>query len=279
MTTTTNESDPDDSKKSARRRQRKELLEQLPKTDEHGIAYTKQQLRRMRKRLERGLNPIETEAEQQERLQREKELQKEEALEFAGMVDERETDVATSATTTRAAAPDKEQDDDPEPSSAPNTTKKRQNQSTNPPRNDPTPRPRKKPRTKEVPADYVCQACQNRHTPPNHWIYDCPDKEHRPGTNQPKKGSKRPDPRKVFVSGLPFDTKHKDLQALFGSCGKLVFGKLLTFEDSERCKGQAFLTFDTREAAQKALGMNGQSVEGASRSLKLQISPLRPQKS
>jgi RNA recognition motif-containing protein len=123
-------------------------------------------------------------------------------------------------------------------------------------------RPKKKARTKEVPADYVCRACNNE-IKPLHWIYDCPNKLYKPGTNKVKKGLRGindPDSRKVFISGLPFDAKTKEVEMYFEKemkCGKVVHCKLLQFEDTKRCKGSGFLTFETDEGAQKALKLNG----------------------
>ena len=39
--------------------------------------------------------------------------------------------------------------------------------------------------------------------------------------------------------------------------GKVVQSKLIVFEDTKRCKGTGFLTFETDEGAKNALKLNG----------------------
>jgi RNA recognition motif-containing protein len=101
-------------------------------------------------------------------------------------------------------------------------------------------------------------ACQNKHSP-QHWIYDCPSKVTVRGVNQVSKNLKgvhNPD-YKVFVSGLPFDTKQADLMSMFEHCGKIVQCKLVQFKDTKRCKGNAYIAFDSKENTLKAIKMNG----------------------
>jgi RNA recognition motif-containing protein len=74
------------------------------------------------------------------------------------------------------------------------------------------------------------------------------------------RGIHDPASRKVFISGLPFDAKPKEVEMYFEKemkCGKVVHCKLLQFEDTNRCKGTGFLTFETDEGAKKALKLNG----------------------
>lgn len=81
----------------------------------------------------------------------------------------------------------------------------------------------------------------------------------------PKKlrGLHDPASRKVFVSGLPFECDEGLVKRFFeesmgeGNSSELLHLKLLKFEDSKRCKGQAFLTFDSDEGAKLALKLNG----------------------
>ena len=73
----------------------------------------------------------------------------------------------------------------------------------------------------------------------------------------------------MFVGGLPFECDEGMVKRFFDegmmttlSSSKveveLMHVKLLKFEDSKRCKGQAFLTFDCDEGAQLAIrSMNG----------------------
>jgi RNA recognition motif-containing protein len=65
----------------------------------------------------------------------------------------------------------------------------------------------------------------------------------------------------VFVSGLAFDMKKKDVEELFRECGKITSCKLLTFEDTGRCKGQAFITFETDASAKKAIQLSGTTIK------------------
>ena len=252
-------------KRKQHRLEKLKLWEKLPKTDEHGIAYTKLQLRRMQKRVARGLDPIETEAEKQERLKRDAELRREEEAELADMLHEQPDDAAddddhTDVDTNVALVDDVVSDD-------PDHLDKEVNEDTQPTEETPAKSehsPKKKTRrSKPVPADYVCSACQNKHTPA-HWIYDCPDKVTMRGTNQVAKrlrGIHNPDSRKVFVSGLPFDAKARDVEHFFVSCGPVAHCKLITFEDTGRCKGQAYVTFTTDESARKALELSGSTID------------------
>ena len=67
-----------------RRFERQKLLDLVPKVDENGISYTKQQIRLMRKRVQKGLHPIETSAEKHNRLVEEARIRKEVEAELAG---------------------------------------------------------------------------------------------------------------------------------------------------------------------------------------------------
>jgi hypothetical protein len=257
--------DEAEEKRSKKRKEREALLSQVPETDEHGIAYSKLQRRRMMKRVKRGLPPVPTQEEEEERLKQEAQLKKEEEEELAGMMyhdnragsedddedmenQEEEEDDSPAVDIHNA-----DDDDAPEPVETRHDDKSYESDK------------KKRKRAKEVPADYVCQACKNKHEP-IHWIYDCPDKVTVRGTNKVSKSTKGihdPDEKKVFVSGLPFEAKRKDVDALFASCGKLVQCKLLTFPDTGRCKGQAYLTFDTAESAKKAVALNGTTIDAA----------------
>jgi RNA recognition motif-containing protein len=86
------------------------------------------------------------------------------------------------------------------------------------------------------------------------------------GTNQVaagRHGNNAPSAKKVFVSGLFFDTKPTEVKAMFQSCGKVTSCKLLKFPDTGRCKGQAFVVFDSEEAASKALKLSGTKISSA----------------
>jgi hypothetical protein len=250
--------------KKRQRREEKERLEKLvPKKDENGIMYTKQQLRRMRKRVARGLDPIETEQEKQERLARDAELRREEQAELEGMLNDREgaseSDDGDNNNDGDDDAGNKDEEENDNSSQA--SSKEDSGEEATLPTPQPIPHKNKPSRKKPVPSDYVCSACQNKGL---HWIYDCPNKITMPGSNQKSKkqrGVHNPDPRKVFVSGLPFDAKHADVKKLFAPCGPLLHIKVIEFPDTGRCKGQALVTFKTIEGTQKALTMNGTTIE------------------
>ena len=121
---------------------------------------------------------------------------------------------------------------------------------------------------------YLTLSFSFTHHPPfnNSWIYDCPQKKTNRGCNKVAKklrGLNDPPSRKVFVGGLPFECDEGMVKRFFdegmmmsSSSSKeeveLLHVKLLKFEDSKRCKGQAFLTFDCDEGAQLAIrSMNG----------------------
>ena len=265
-------------KRQKRKEERKRLMELVPLKDEHSISYTKQQLRRMRKRVARGLAPVETEEEKRDRLREDSLLRKQEEAELQGMVyqkdgttkHEDDSDVEEEEEKDRGekgSDSHEEQDTKYQPKE-----RQEQQQSTGTGRRDDTTEmtesetsPSKKTRrSKPVPNDYICQACKNKETPPLHWIYDCPLKVTMRGINHKKSRKHVHDPSslKVFVSGLPFDAKVKDVRQLFAHCGNVKKCKLLTFSDTERCKGQAYLTFETSEAAVEALKLNGSPIGG-----------------
>jgi hypothetical protein len=242
--------------RAARRLEREKLLEEVPKTDEHGIHYTKQQLRRMRKRVARGLDPIETSREVHERLKSDAALRREEEEELAGMMHIKEDKAKDSDD---EGGSDDDDDDDDDKDEEDEADKVDPFEAAKQAAGE-EPKQKKKPRrTKPVPTDYVCSACKGRHEP-SHWIYDCPSKITVRGTNGVAKdlrGIKAPDERKVFVSGLPFEVKVKDVHEIFVPCGKVSQCKLITFEDTGRCKGTAIITFETEDAAKKALKLSG----------------------
>jgi len=244
-------------KKAAKKDEKSSLLDKVPKTDEHGISYTKIQIRRMSRRVKRGLPPVPTEAEEQERL---REIKKEKALEeeeLSGLIFDR-----TNGAEAGESGEDEVVGVDEDSAENGNVEDKG---TTN--AESGVCRPVKKKKTnKPVPSDYVCQACKNKHTPP-HWIYDCPDKVCKPGSNQIKKNKKGvnpPDPRKVYVSGMPFGVKQREVKTFFeqtSNCGKIQKCHLVTFKDEfKRCKGEAFLTFETEEGAKKAISVSGETM-------------------
>jgi len=231
-----------------------------------GIAYTKIQIKRMVKRVQRGLAAVPTEQEENERKRRLRAENKETQDELAGMIfkkdGEKEEPSDVEKTDEEDVDGDDGDDDDGDDNDAEGSDGEEINDDEQEIISESTPPPKKKPRSKAVPDDYVCFACKNGHSP-LHWIYDCPDKLYKPGTNKVSKklrGVHDPSSRKVFLSGLPFEAKTKDVKKYFEidmKCGKVVDCKLLVFADTKRCKGNGFLTFDSDEAAKKALKLHG----------------------
>lgn len=256
--------DDDDKKerKRAKRAEKESLLKQLPKTDEGGLAYTKLQLKRMMKRVKRGLIPIPTKKEEQELKRQEAETRKEEEAELAGLADSL---VKENSEERGEESDDDDGEGDEEGGDHTMTTDHaKKSAATRNAQPDKPSRKRKK-RSKPVPNDYVCQACKNEHSPA-HWIYDCPNKITVKGTNHISKklrGIHSPDDRKVFVSGLAFDMKKQDVELLFKDCGTIVHCKLLTFPDTGRCKGQAYVTFEDEQGAKKARKLSGTIIPAA----------------
>ena len=246
-------------RKAKKKEQKEALMAKIPKLDPDGIPYNKIQIRRMLRRVKHGLDPIATEEEEREIREREKrEKAEEEKLLFAERDEEEDQEEEEDG-----EAADSKDDQDEE---APNAEAAAQ--ADEPKRHNPPSKKTK--RSKPVPPDYICQACMNKlpnFTP--HWIYDCPNKVTKRGCNTVSKklrGLHDPPSRKVFVSGLPFECTEGHVKRYFeqNMDGKdatesieLVHCKLLKFEDSSRCKGQAFLTFDSDLGAQLALKLNG----------------------
>lgn len=229
---------------SDRKRRRQALLEQLATQVDNISQYNKQQLRRMCKRIERGLDPIETPKERHERLVQDAALRRVEEAELAGLV--------------QANASGQQQDEEDAPAAMTTENLCSSESSGTHPGAQETPQQfatKKQRRGKPVPNDYVCFACQNSIQPP-HWIYDCPQKETVRGTNQvckKKRGMSDPSKNKLFLSGLPFDTTIPDLKQLVAdktSCA-VEQCRLVTFPDSKRCKGQAYVSLRSVEEATK----------------------------
>ena len=130
------------------------------------------------------------------------------------------------------------------------------------------------------PEGYVCNICKA----PGHWVYLCSAKakagkegaessssegvvssSEDDGPLEPSAtaaSSPSPctsNPRKVFISGLPFSFAEADIEKLCGS--DLMAGGLHTIESlkmhrfsgSRRCNGQAFVTYTTAEGAQACM--------------------------
>lgn len=254
-------------------------LQKVPTVDETtGKAYTKIQIRRMLKRVKKGLPALLSE-EEERKLEKERKRAKEqeqvELQEFMEDSDNEDDEVAKEEEEEDILS-DEEKDRNEQLEIS---THRRDEENTTSPKQT-----SHKLRSKPVPSDYVCQACKNTHNPP-HWIYDCPHKVTVRGTNQiakPLRGHIVPDiQHKVFVSGLPFGITHKSVEEFFRErcCNsknnqlldneeevnqqrnkgkkKDVTCKLVLFGDSNKCRGQAYVTFENEEMTMEALKLDG----------------------
>jgi RNA recognition motif-containing protein len=68
---------------------------------------------------------------------------------------------------------------------------------------------------------------------------------------------------KLFVGNLSFETTENDLQDLFSEYGQVVEANLMMDRFSGRSRGFAFVTMETKEAADAATqALNGKNVNG-----------------
>eukprot|EP00270_Netrium_digitus_P016254 TRINITY_DN580_c0_g1_i1.p1 TRINITY_DN580_c0_g1~~TRINITY_DN580_c0_g1_i1.p1 ORF type:complete len:393 (+),score=115.65 TRINITY_DN580_c0_g1_i1:70-1248(+) len=78
--------------------------------------------------------------------------------------------------------------------------------------------------------------------------------------------------KKVYVGGIPYYVTEDGIRSYFEGCGSVESVELLTFPDSGRFRGIAFVTFKSMTATKKALALDGSDMDG--RYLKIQ--PWRP---
>ncbi|KAJ7566337.1 hypothetical protein O6H91_02G097800 [Diphasiastrum complanatum] len=71
--------------------------------------------------------------------------------------------------------------------------------------------------------------------------------------------SRPPHGSEVFVGGITQDTTEDDLRALCSSCGDIYEVRVLKDKETSQNKGYAFVTFTTRESAEKAIETLGAS--------------------
>lgn len=68
---------------------------------------------------------------------------------------------------------------------------------------------------------------------------------------------------KIYVGNLPFKVRNDDLKDIFASYGEVTDAMVIQDRQTRRSKGFGFVTFDSDEAAQKAVSeMNGKEVQG-----------------
>ena len=68
----------------------------------------------------------------------------------------------------------------------------------------------------------------------------------------------------LFVGNLAFSTTKEELEAAFSAFGTVVEVKIPVDRDTGRVRGFAFVTFDTQQAAEKALALDGTDLNGRS---------------
>lgn len=68
---------------------------------------------------------------------------------------------------------------------------------------------------------------------------------------------------KMYVGNLPFDTNDNDLRTLFGDYGQVTDVHLPIDRESNRPRGFAFVTMDSKEAMESAIkALDGQDFNG-----------------
>ncbi|RMZ90621.1 hypothetical protein DV736_g2145, partial [Chaetothyriales sp. CBS 134916] len=63
----------------------------------------------------------------------------------------------------------------------------------------------------------------------------------------------RPPSRKIFIGNLDFQTTIKDVEKHFGVCGPVLKIQVASFEDSGKCKGYAWIEFESLASAENAM--------------------------
>jgi len=72
-------------------------------------------------------------------------------------------------------------------------------------------------------------------------------------TKEESRNDGKPPSRRVFLGNLRFDTTEDSLKGHFEKCGAIENVMVATFEDSGKCKGYAWITFEELEAAESAV--------------------------
>ncbi|KAL3701238.1 hypothetical protein R1sor_019260 [Riccia sorocarpa] len=89
------------------------------------------------------------------------------------------------------------------------------------------------------------------------------EKEEKDGEKSGELLTRPPHGSEVFVGGVTRDTSEEDLRTLCQSCGDIYEVRLLKDKDTGQNKGYAFVTFTTRESAEKAIeSLNDTELKG-----------------
>jgi RNA recognition motif-containing protein len=72
-------------------------------------------------------------------------------------------------------------------------------------------------------------------------------------TKEESRNDGKPPSKRVFLGNLSFDTTEDSLKEHFEKCGAIANVKVAQFEDSGKCKGYAWITFEELEGAENAV--------------------------
>ena len=72
------------------------------------------------------------------------------------------------------------------------------------------------------------------------------------------------DENKIFVGGLAWATDDSGLRAAFEGFGVITEAKVILDRDTGRSRGFGFVTFESADALDEALSLNGTELDGRS---------------
>lgn len=67
---------------------------------------------------------------------------------------------------------------------------------------------------------------------------------------------------KLYVGNFPYSVDEEQLRSLFSEYGEITELAMIMDRETGRPKGFAFITFETQQAAEKALEQNGRDIGG-----------------
>lgn len=82
---------------------------------------------------------------------------------------------------------------------------------------------------------------------------------------------------KLYVGNFPYSVDEEQLRSVFSAYGKISELAMIMDRETGRPKGFAFITFETQQAAEKALEQNGKDLGG--RPLKVNMAMERDSRS